>query len=155
MRSLANLRRARIRIHRQLDKLEPLVAGYYAKLAEVNAAILAIDPQRGCRPGRHFARGEVPRLALGVMREAGEPLPVAVIVRKMLAAKGVAPPHRRTFKLTKNRLHNALLALDARGNTTKVGRGNATRRGLFRDASPSTGAFEARRDGSDFREDRD
>jgi hypothetical protein len=64
------------------------------------------------------------------MREAGEPLPVAVIVRKMLAAKGVDLPDRRTFKLAKNRLHNALLALNARDVTVKVGRGNATRRGL-------------------------
>ena len=41
----------------------------------------------------------------------------------MLAAKGVDLPDRRTFTLTKNRLHNALLALDARGITVKVGRG--------------------------------
>lgn len=33
---------------------------------------------------------------------------------------------------TKHRLHNALLALDAPGITVKVGRGNATRRGLLR-----------------------
>ena len=49
----------------------------------------------------------------------------------MLAAKGVDLPDRRTFKLSKNRMHNALLALDARGITMKVERGNAaTRRGL-------------------------
>ena len=38
----------------------------------------------------------------------------------MLAAKGVDLPDRRTFKLSKNRMHNALLALDARGITMKV-----------------------------------
>jgi hypothetical protein len=48
----------------------------------------------------------------------------------MLAAKGVTLPNRRTFKLTKNRLHKALLALDRRGATVKIGSGNATRRGL-------------------------
>jgi hypothetical protein len=52
-----------------------------------------------------------------------EPLLVAVMVRKMLAATGVDLPDRRTFKLTKNKLQNALLALDARGVTAKVGWG--------------------------------
>jgi hypothetical protein len=33
-RSLANLRRARVRIHRQLDKLEPLLAAYRFKLSQ-------------------------------------------------------------------------------------------------------------------------
>jgi hypothetical protein len=138
---LASLRTKRRRIHANLRKLEPLVAGYHAKLAEVNAAIHAIDPQLWMQPRTYqrnaiFARGEVPRLALSIMREAGEPLPVAVIVRKMLAAKGVDLPDRRTFKLAKNRLHNALLALDARGVTMKVGRGRETRRGLVAQMIP-------------------
>jgi hypothetical protein len=60
----------------------------------------------------------------------GRPLPVAVIVRRLLAAKGVALPDRRTFKQTKLRLHYVLIALDKRGVTLKVGRGNATRRWL-------------------------
>jgi hypothetical protein len=89
-------------------------------------------------------------MALGVTREAREPLPVVAIVRNMLAAKGVDLPDWRTFKLTENRLHNALLALDAWGVTTKVARENATRRGLARDALPSTGAFKALGDDSDF-----
>jgi hypothetical protein len=114
--ALASLRAERRRIHAQL--LEPLVADYHTKLAEVNAASHAMDPQLWMRARTYqrnciFAPGDVPRLALAVMREAGEPLPVAVIVRKMLAAKGVDLPDRRTFKLAKNRLHNALLPLDA------------------------------------------
>jgi hypothetical protein len=133
---LAKLRAKRRRICAQLRKLEPLLAGYHAKLAEVEAAILALDPQLWLPPRTYktngvFARGEFPRLALAIMREEGVPLPVAVITRRMLAAKGIDLPDRRTFKLTKNRLHNALLALDARGVTMKVGRGNATRRGLL------------------------
>jgi hypothetical protein len=65
------------------------------------AAIQIIDPQLWMQPRIYqrnaiFARGEVPRLALSAMREAGVPLPVAVIVRKMLAAKGVELPARRT-----------------------------------------------------------
>ena len=65
------------------------MAGYHAKLAEVNAAIQAIDPQLWMPPrtyqrGTIFARNELPRLALAAMREAGEPLPVAENVNKLI-----------------------------------------------------------------------
>jgi hypothetical protein len=83
---LKKLRAKRIRIHKQLDKLEPMVAGYRAKLAEVEAAIQAIAPElplparhRTYRANPYFVRGELPRVALAIMREAGEPLPVRVI----------------------------------------------------------------------------
>ena len=132
---LARLRKARRRIHRQLDKLEPMLAGYKVKLAAINAAIHVLDPELWLPPRRYqpnpiFARNELPRLALAIMREAGEPLGVAVITRRALAAKGVRFPDRRTVKVTKNRLHNALIALDKRGVTFKVGTGNDTRRGV-------------------------
>ena len=132
---LPNLRRARSRCHMQLKNAEALVAGYQAKLADLEARIQAIAPELQL-PARHrspnpiFGRGELPRLALSILREEGRPLPVSVIVRRLLAAKGVTLPDRRTFKLTKLRLHNVLIALDRRGVTMKVGRGNATRRGL-------------------------
>ena len=41
--------------------------------------------------------------------------------------RGLEHPDKRAIKLTKNRLRNALLALDKRGVTVKVGRGNGTR----------------------------
>lgn len=132
---LGRLRRQRRRIHAQLAKLEPLIEGYRAKLARVEARILELDPQLWLPPRRYqpnpiFARTELPRLALEIMRAEGAPLPVSVIVRRALATKGVECPDQRTVKLTKNRLHNALLALDRRGVTVKVGRENGTRRGL-------------------------
>jgi hypothetical protein len=74
---LKKLRAKRIRTHRQLDKLEPLIAGYRAKLAEVEAAIQALAPElplptrhRTYQPNPYFARGELPRVALAVLREA-------------------------------------------------------------------------------------
>lgn len=36
---LANLRRARTRVHHQINLLEPLLAGYRAKLADLEARI--------------------------------------------------------------------------------------------------------------------
>jgi hypothetical protein len=119
---LGKLRRARSRAHLALKQAEAQVSAYQAKLADLEARIQAIAPELQL-PARHrepnpiFSRGELPRLALGIMREEGHPLPVVVITCRMLAAKGVTLPDRRTFKRTKNRLHNALLALDRRGVT--------------------------------------
>jgi hypothetical protein len=42
---LVSLRCKRRRIHANLANLEPMVAGYHAKLAAVEARILARDPQ--------------------------------------------------------------------------------------------------------------
>lgn len=128
-------RRARSRCHLKLKQAEALVEGYRTKLADLEGRIQAIAPElrlppRFYKPNPIFARGDIPPLALAIMREEGKPLPVAVIVRRMLAAKGMTLPDRGTFKLTKNRLHNVLLALDKRGVTVKVGAGKATRRGL-------------------------
>ena len=50
---LQSLRRKRRRICANLAKLEPLVADYHAKLASVEAAILAIDPQLWLPPRRY------------------------------------------------------------------------------------------------------
>jgi hypothetical protein len=49
---LTKLRRARSRVHQQLNKLEPMVAGYRAKLANLEARILALDPQLWLPPRR-------------------------------------------------------------------------------------------------------
>jgi hypothetical protein len=73
--------------------LEPMVADYHAKLATVEAAILAIDPQLWLPPRRYkpnpvFARQELPRLVMGILRDAKEPLAVRDIARLTLAAKG-------------------------------------------------------------------
>jgi hypothetical protein len=134
---LKKLRAKRIRIHRQLDKLEPMVAAYRAKLAEVEAAIQALAPElplptrhRTYQPNPYFARGELPRVALAVLREAGEPLPIRVIAARALARKGCRTPTRRVFKMTRIRLQQLFLRLDQRGMTVKGGTGNETRRML-------------------------
>ena len=92
--------RARSRCHMQLEERRGAGPGYQAKLADLEAQIQAIAPDLQL-PARHrspnpiFARTELPRLTLAIMREEGRPLPVAVIVRRLLAAKGVTLPDRR------------------------------------------------------------
>lgn len=130
---LMKLRRARGRIHFQLAKLEPLVAGYYAKLAEVEVAILAISPElnfppRFHKPNPHFAKGELPRVALDVLREAEGPLSTKEVAIRALALKGVLHPHARDVKQTRKRLGQVFADWGARGLVATVGEGKATRR---------------------------
>ena len=117
---LASLRRKRIYVHKQLDRLEPAITRLRASLAETEAAIQAIAPELNLPPRRYapnpyFARGELPRLTLSIMREAGEPLGVREIAVRALATKGMTLPDRRAMKLTRLRLHQAFIKFRERG----------------------------------------
>lgn len=77
-RTLANLRRKRLYIHKLLNRLEPAVARLRASLVETGAAIQAVAPDlnippRFYKPNQHFARGELPRIVREIMWQAGEP----------------------------------------------------------------------------------
>lgn len=134
-KELTKLRRARIRVHRQLDRLEPLVAGYRAKIARNEARIQEIAPElplagRHREPNPVFGRAELPRLALAILRDVGGPLPVAVIASMSLARKGVPLPDPKLRRQTRRRLQQVFAAFERKGLTVKVGRGKETRRGL-------------------------
>jgi hypothetical protein len=136
---LTKLRRKRSRIHRVLDRLEPLLAGYRAKLADTEARIHELAPElalqsRHRRPNPIFARGELTRLALDVLREAGEPLPVAVIAVRALARKGIALPDPTLRRRTRHRLRQMFAVLGKRGVTVRVGSGKGSRRGIAQDS---------------------
>jgi len=132
---LCRLRAARIAVHKNLARLEPEIARARARLAAIEAEMHAIEPQLWLQPRRYkpnpiFARGELPRLALAVLREAGEPLPIRVIAVRVLAAKGITLPEPAIRKRVRMRLRTMFVALDKRGVTVRVGEGNAARRGL-------------------------
>ena len=132
---LTKLRRARSRCHLQLKNSEALVAGYQAKLVDLEARIRAIAPEldlprRFRNPNPIFARGEMTRVALTVLREAGEPLPIRVIAVRALALKGIDLPGPTLRHAIRKRLRMALIALDKRGVTMCVGSGKDTRRTL-------------------------
>jgi len=133
---LEKLRRTRSQIHRQLAKPEPLVTDYRAKLAEVEAGIRAIAPEldlprRFRDPNPIFRRGELPRVAMAVLREAEGPLPIRAIAVRALAMKGIALPDRMLRRRTRHRLRIILAAFDRRGVTVRVGDGNGAARGLI------------------------
>ena len=132
---LADLRSKRSRVHRALDRLEPMVADYRAKLAGLEAAIQVIAPELQLHPRRYkpnpvFARNELPRLALDVMRQAAGPIAVRTIAARALAAKGVALPDPHTMKRTRVRLQQIMVVWARRGMVRSVGSGREGMREL-------------------------
>jgi hypothetical protein len=132
---LGKLRRARIRCNVKLKQTEALLEGYQAHLADLEARIYALAPELDLRvrTRKHnpiFGRGELTSMALSVLREAGEPLPVRVIVVRMLAMKGIPLPDRHTRHEVRRRVRIMFCALDKRGVTVRVGEGRESRRGL-------------------------
>ena len=125
MSEIANLRRARVRCHKQLKQTEALLTGYQAKLAEIEARIFAIAPEidlpfRFHKPNPVFARGEMTRLVLTVLREADRPLLMREIAAALMARKGIAALERRLIDHTHKRLSCALAAMHKRGSIRMV-----------------------------------
>ena len=132
---ITKLRRARTRVHWQLHKLEPMVAGYKAKLADLEARIAAIAPDLLLPPRRHapnpyFARRELPRLILDIMREANGPIATKTIALRALAMKGCPLPDPRTMRRTRVLISKTFAHWAKRGLVASVGSGNTTRRVL-------------------------
>jgi hypothetical protein len=112
--------------------LEPLVADYQAKLARVDAKIQELDPQlwmppRHYRPNPVFARGELPRIAMSIMREEAAPLATITIAMRALAQKGVTQPGPGLRKLIRIRLTQMMGTWEKRGIVRRVGRNKGTR----------------------------
>ena len=134
-RELANLRRARSRCHFRLKQAEDLAQSYRDKLADLESRIRAIAPElelpvRFRRPNPVFARTELTRLALAILREAGEPLPIAAVAVRALRAKGVTWPDPVLRRRTRTKLRAAFGKLRARGVLVAVGSGNGTKHRL-------------------------
>lgn len=76
-----------------------------------------------------FKRGEIPRLSLQVLCEAGEPLAVSVIARRVLQAKGIELPTIALQRRIRGRVRLIFCALASAGGRT-VGVGNMAKRSL-------------------------
>jgi hypothetical protein len=104
-------------------------------VADLEARIQAIasDLQLQPRlrtPNPIFARRELRRLAIEMLREAGKPLTIRDMALGALKAKGVRFPNRRTMKVTRVRLREVFAKLQDRGVARTAGSGRAARRAL-------------------------
>ena len=112
-----------------------MVAGYREKLAGIEAEIQAIAPELNLPPRRyksnpHFARGELPRIAMDILRDALGPIAVRDIAVQALARKGIALPDRRTMRLTRLRLQQTFSVWAKRGLVVSVGTNKGRKRAL-------------------------
>lgn len=131
---LGKLYRARLRAQRQIAKLEPQLENYRAKLAEIEAKIVKLDgllflpPHRRANP--FFKPGELPRIALGLMREESHPVSVRYLAARALAMKGCPHPTPGVMRQTRKRLSGMLMDWGKRGITVRSGTWNASRHRL-------------------------
>jgi hypothetical protein len=117
---ITKLRRARIRCHKSLKQAEAQVERLRAHLSEIEAAIYAIAPEidlplRFRKPNPIFARGEMSRYVLDVLREAEKPLLMREIATRMLERKGVVVLEPGLREYICNRLSSQLSVLHKRG----------------------------------------
>lgn len=134
-RTLGNLRRKRLYIHKQLSRYEPLVERLRVSLEETNARIQAESPDlnlppRFHKPNPHFARGELPRIVREIMWQAGGPVSVRTISLAALARKGVKLPGPGTMRHTRKLVRGILGRWEKVGKARTVGRNKGTRRVL-------------------------
>jgi hypothetical protein len=92
------LRAKRAEISGYIHDLEKRIKTWRARLVHIDEAIkifsphvdpLAIPPKRTYRRTRYFAKGELHRRCLDMLREAKEPLAASDIAKAAMAAKGL------------------------------------------------------------------
>ena len=139
--ALGKLYRARLRAQRQIAKLEPQLDGYRAHLAEVEAKIIKLDgllflpPRRRANP--YFKPGELPRIALKLMKEANGSVSVRYLAGRALALKGCPYPTPGVMKQTRRNLSSMLTRWGKRGLVVKSGTWNAARHRLKKEGAPA------------------
>jgi hypothetical protein len=135
-RYLARLRLSRVRCNENIARLESMLAFQRSRREAIEQAIHDLEPELKLpaptrKPNSIFKRGEVTRLTLTAMREAGEPLAASVIAGRVLAAKGIDLPEPRIRKMARSRVRAVLLALGRRRVARVVGVGNEAKRELI------------------------
>jgi hypothetical protein len=127
---ISSLRSKRAEISGHIHDLDRRVATMRANLANIDAAIRllspgtdpdAIPPKRTYRRTKYFARNEIARLALGIVREAPGPLAAKEIALMMMRAKGLPLGDDALCATVTDMLLVALRSLAKRGTISKTG----------------------------------
>ena len=123
---LVNLRRQQRVTLRRIEKMQSVLTEYQAKLAAIEAKLAVLAPELPLEIKRRkrnliFRPGELPRLAMKVLREACAPIPTRLIAIRCLAAKGLTYPGPGTMKRTRLTLAQIFLGWERRGWSTAWG----------------------------------
>jgi hypothetical protein len=120
-----------------IDKLQRQLDQYRADLTHIDGAlrVLATDldpetirPKRVYRRSRYFARNELSRLCLSVLRTApGEPLSTDEITGRVIAAKGFDTGDAILRAAIREQLASVVKRLHREGTIENMGTGRATR----------------------------
>jgi hypothetical protein len=99
-----------------IQQHQDTLAKLLADVNTIDAAILmfapgyvleTISPKQ--MPAPHAAmRGEITSLVLGILRDAGEPVPTEEITRRVMVARGLSPADKTLFKVMLQRVHSCL-----------------------------------------------
>jgi hypothetical protein len=124
------LRAKRAEISGHIHDLDKRIARMRANLANIDAAIRllspgadpdAIPPKRTYRRTKYFARNELARMALDVLRKAPGPLAAKEIALAIMRAKGMAMGDDALCTTVSEMMLVALRSLAKRGSVTKSG----------------------------------
>ena len=124
------LRAKRAEISGHILELDKRIAQLRADLANLDAAIRllspgtdpgAIPPKRAYKRTQYFARNELSRMALDIMRKAQGPLAAREIAVAIMKAKGLAMGDDRLCATVTDMLLVALRSLTKRQAITKTG----------------------------------
>jgi hypothetical protein len=123
---ITRLRRLRHNLKHQVARHEARLIGARAKLAAIEAELQALDPRLDLTPPErtpnpYFARKELGRLVLSVLRDAEKPLRRGELVVRVLAAKGAPIPPKGMLEFVHHRLPCILLGLKKRYIVERAG----------------------------------
>ncbi len=117
---ITRLRRRRHNLKHQAARHGARLADTMERLKAVEQELQTLDPRLDLTPPErtpnpYFARKELGRLILGVLREAEKPLRRGELVIRVLAAKGAPIPPKGMLEYVHHRVPCILLGLKRRG----------------------------------------
>jgi hypothetical protein len=128
--AIYSLRRKRAHLAGEIEQAMRLVAKKRETLATLDAVIRLFEPESNpdliaairpvsARRCAFFRHGEMPRLCLVALREAGKPVPCRYVAEYAMQAKGLNVSGKVREEITEN-IRQALARLAAKGFVRKI-----------------------------------
>jgi hypothetical protein len=113
------LRNRRLRLYRLVERTQGTLTEIETELQR-RGAVITGPPRRNTHP-LPFRHNEMPRLALNILRAAGQPMHVRDITATVLIGKGLDPLDRALADATVKRMRDVLLLHKRKGIVRLVG----------------------------------